>query len=334
MNIKQENQSRKLFIVFFVFGFLASSMFAKTGYLIFRPGAAENLSEMVTVENGEGFENDGNFYLVTVKHQQASPLLVLYALMAPNFDLHRIDKVIPPDMDAEEYQQMMIHVMEESKNLARVIALRRQGFDVPIESDGVKVVEVGKDSPALGILLPGDIIKSVDGEDVFLAEELVRMVQLRPIGDSVTLDIIRDDLEKTVIVKTDSSPEHQDKAAMRVLTHTLNWQPIFPKEIEIETAEIAGPSAGLMFVLEILNQLNSEDIAAGRKIAGTGTINLREEVGAIGGVRQKVVAAEKAGAEFFLVPLDNYAEAVPAARRIVLVPVGTFDEVMQFLQGL
>ncbi|MBS4030954.1 MAG: PDZ domain-containing protein [Clostridiales bacterium] len=326
-------QIRKLFIAVLIGGGLVAILFARTGYLLVRPGSAEDLSKFVTVQNGD-VDDNGTFYLVTVTQQHASPVLMLYAVLAPNVDLQQRRQVIPPGMDPEEYQQLMQRWMEESQNLARVIALRRQGFEVPIESDGVEVVEVGDDSPAKGILQAGDIIRGVDGEPVFLAEELIRMVQLRPIGNPVTLRIIRDSQDETVIVDTTSHTEQPDKAAIRVLIHTLNWQPRLPKEIEIETGEITGPSAGLMFVLEILNQLDPTDIAGGRKIAGTGTINLQEEVGSIGGVRQKVAAAEKAGAEFFFVPLDNFADAQPAARRITLVPVGTLDEALQFLQNL
>lgn len=331
--MSRRHQIRKLFTAVLIVGGLVFFLFSKTGYLLVRPGSAEDLSRFVTIQNGD-VDDNGTFYLVTVTQQHASPILILYALLAPNVDLQQRRQVIPPGMDPEEYQELMQRWMEESQNLARVIALRRQGFEVPIESDGVEVVEVGEDSPAQGILQPGDIIRFVDGEPVFLAEELVRMVQLRPIGNPVTLRIIRNNRDETVTVDTTSHTEQPDKAAIRVLIHTLNWQPRLPKDIEIETGEITGPSAGLMFVLEILNQLDPADIAAGRKIAGTGTINLQEEVGSIGGVRQKVAAAEKAGAEFFFVPLDNFADAQPAARRITLVPVGTLDEALQFLQNL
>jgi PDZ domain-containing protein len=326
-------QIRKPFIASLIVGGLVAIIFARTGYLLVRPGSAEDLSKFVTVQNGD-VDDNGMFFLVTVTQQYASPVLVLYALLAPNVDLQQRRQLIPPGMDSKEYQQLMQRWMEESQNLARVIALRRQGFEVPIDSDGVEVVEVGEDSPAKGILHAGDIIRGVDGEPVFLAEELVRMVQLRPVGNPVLLHILRDNREETVTVDTASHTEQPDKAAIRVLIHTLNWQPRLPKEIEIKTGEITGPSAGLMFVLEILNQLDSSDIAAGRKIAGTGTINLQEEVGSIGGVRQKVAAAEKAGAEFFFVPQENFADAQLAARRITLVPVGSLDEALQFLQDL
>lgn len=308
-------------------------LFARTGYVLMKPGTVENLASLVSVEGAER-ENGGSFYLVTVTQQQASPLLMIYALFAGNVDLAPSRRLIPPGMDMKRYNEMMQRWMEESQNLARVIAFRRAGFFVPITSDGVEVVEVGKDSPAQGILAAHDIILSVDGKQVFLAHELVNIVQLRRIGDPVTLHILRAGRELNVTVPTVSHPEDSDRAALRVLVQTLNWWPQLPRGVEIDAGEITGPSAGLMFVLEILDQLKEQDLSAGRLIAGTGAINLQEQVGSVGGVRQKVAAAEKAGAEYFLVPRENYEEALAVSRKIKLVPVSTLSEALVFLSDL
>ena len=57
--------------------------------------------------------------------------------------------------------------------------------------------------------------------------------------------------------------------------------------MKIDSHEIGGPSAGLMFTLEIYNQLVDEDLTRGHEIAGTGTINEKGEIGPIGGIQQK-----------------------------------------------
>lgn len=323
-------QIRKIIGALIIGGIL---IFARTGYLLVRPGTAEDLAQFVTVVDGDEVDT-GTFYLVTVTQQNASPLLLLYALADPIVDLQPSRRVFPEGMEPEEYRELMRRWMEESQNLSKVIALRRFGVEVPIESDGVEVVNIGDDSPAQGVLQPGDVIVSVDGKAIFLAEELVSRVQLRPIGEPVSLEIIRGGEKMVVTIPSTSHVDQPEKAAIRVMIQTLNWQPQLPREIEIQVGEITGPSAGMMFVLEILNQLEPRDLTAGKKIAGTGTINLKEEVGAIGGVRQKVRAAEKAGAEYFLVPLENYEEAKQAVRTIQLVPVGTLAEAIRFLEDI
>ncbi|MDW7651052.1 MAG: PDZ domain-containing protein [Bacillota bacterium] len=328
--MRKIQQARKILAIIIIAGLL---LFARTGYLLVRPGSAENLTNFVSVDNGDK-DHRGKFFLVTVSQQSASPVLLLYGLINPIIDVQQRREAIPPNMDPEEYRELMQKWMQESQNLAKVIALRRHGIEVPIDSDGVEVVDVGDDSPAKEILQPGDVILSVDGREVLLAEDLVNQVQTRPIGEPVDLEILRDGQKKSVSISTTSHTEQPQKAAIRVLVQTLNWQPQLPVEIEIEVGEITGPSAGMMFVLEILNQLDAGDLTGGKQIAGTGTINLQEEVGPIGGVRQKVRASENAGAQYFLVPQENYEEAKTAARDIQLVPVTTLDEAMRFLNDI
>lgn len=328
--MKRMPRIRKLLAVLIIGSVL---LFAGTGYVMIRPGTVEDLSGFVTVDQGSK-DHEGRFFLVTVTQQSASPLLLLYAILDPAVDLQQKRQLIPPGMDIEEFNDVMRRLMEESQNMARVIALRTYGIDVPIESDGVEVVDIEPDSPAKGLLQPGDIVREVDGKPVFLAQELAGKVQMRPVGEPVNLRILRDGKEKVVAVPTARHPDLPEKAAIRVLIQTLNWQPLLPIDIRMDTGQIAGPSAGLMFVLEILNQLEPVDMTSGRLIAGTGTINLDAEVGPIGGVRQKVIAAEKAGAEFFLVPQENFAEAGKAAGDITLVSVSTLSDALQFLQTL
>jgi PDZ domain-containing protein len=305
----------------------------RTGYHAVMPGSAEDLSRLVRVDNSAGVD-EGTFFLVTVRQQPAPPALFLYALLNPTVELRERRQMIPPGMDPAEYEALLQRMMRESQDLAKVIALRRLGYNVTIESDGVEVVEVGADSPARGMLEPGDIILAVDGQRVVLVDELISRIQRRRVGDPVTLTIRRGALEQEVSISTTRHVEMPEKAAIQVLVQTLNWSPQLPIAVEIETGDISGPSAGLMFVLEILNQLDPGDLTGGRLIAGTGTISLKEEIGGIGGVRQKVVAAEKAGARYFLLPVENCEEARPFARQITLVPVSNLSQVLEFLGNL
>ena len=112
-------------------------------------------------------------------------------------------------------------------------------------------------------------------------------------------------------------------------------QTVFPVDIEIDSQNIGGPSAGLMFTLEIMNQLTDDDLTKGRAIAGTGTIARDGTVGAIGGVKQKVFGAIDAGAEFVLVPAANFPDAVEAAGDdITVIEVATIADALDFLEAL
>jgi PDZ domain-containing protein len=110
-------------------------------------------------------------------------------------------------------------------------------------------------------------------------------------------------------------------------------EPPFP--IEIRAGDVGGPSAGMMHTIAIVDSLTEGELTHGRVIAGTGTIDLDGNVGSIGGIRQKVVAAEAAGAEYILVPEANYESALTAERDdIEIVPVATLDQAISFLESL
>ena len=116
---------------------------------------------------------------------------------------------------------------------------------------------------------------------------------------------------------------------------THNPEFAFPIEIDIDSSNIGGPSAGMMYTLAIINVLSEEDITGGFRIAGTGTISTNGDVGPIGGVRQKVVGATLSGAQYILIPEANYEEALTAEiEGAEIVAVGTIDDALAFLATL
>jgi Lon-like protease len=91
----------------------------------------------------------------------------------------------------------------------------------------------------------------------------------------------------------------------------------------------------MMYTLALIDLLSEGDLTKGYVVAGTGTIEADGSVGGIGGIRQKVVAAEAAGAEYILVPEANYEAALTAERQdIELVSVATIDDALAFFDSL
>ncbi|RQD77842.1 MAG: PDZ domain-containing protein [Candidatus Syntrophonatronum acetioxidans] len=315
-----------LLVVLFILSF-----FLQSNYFVIKPGKVENLNDIIGVENVGDQKEEGAFYLVTVAQQPANIFLFLNSFIDPSMDLIPRWRVFPPHMDPEEYNEIMRQWMIDSQHLSKVIALERSGFHIPIKSDGIMVVDLMEDSPALNILEPGDIIKKIDGEEVFMAEELVQKVQGKPIGSKVSLTFEREGETFTEDFFTGSHAEDEERSVLGIYVRSLDWEPELPVDITIETGDIAGPSAGFMFVLEIMNQLSEEDLSGGKKISGTGTINMEKEIGSIGGVKQKIKAAERIGVDIFFVPQDNMEEARRAARNIKLVKVRSLDDVLHYL---
>ncbi len=307
--------------------------YIRIDYYVIRPSRAVDLRDLISVENYR--ENDrAGIYLLTVTQQRASLLTAAYGYLHPHMDLNPVERVIPLDMDEEEHRKLLVEQMAESRHLAQVVALRRGGFDVEIISDGVEVIGFLDDAPAKDFLKENDLIIYVEDNPVYLATEVPLLVQDRNPGEEVILTFIRDEQEKVLSVPTGAHPDDENIPYLGIYIQTLYWEPVIPIEITMDTGKIGGPSAGLMFVLEIMNQVLPGDITGGNDIAGTGTIDLNENVGRVGGIAQKVIAAEKAGIDYFFIPEGNYEEAKKTAQKIELVPVSNLDEVLDFLEKI
>ena len=328
-----KNKKHKVAVIIVILALIGSGFFMRLDYFLIRPSRALDLREIIRVENAD-MDDQGTFYLVTVTQQRASPFTFIYGYLHPYMDLNPAERVIPGGMDESEYRQLLADNMTESRHLAQVVALRRVGFEIDIISDGVEVIGFLDNAPAGGLLELGDKIIFVDENPVFLATEVPVLVQDRLVGTEVQLSIIRDGQLMDLTVPTGPSPDNEEIPVIGIFIKTLPWEPVIPIDISFNTGRIGGPSAGLMFVLEIINQYLPEDITAGKTIAGTGTIDLNENIGRIGGVVQKVIAAEKAGADYFLVPEGNYEQAKKVARKVELIPVANLEEALNFLGSL
>ncbi|MGI6097737.1 MAG: PDZ domain-containing protein [Dethiobacteria bacterium] len=313
---------------------IGCNFYIQNNFYLLKPGSLENLAQMVNIGEKSGAKNEEGFYLVTAAQQRANLPLLIYALFNPTIDIRKKASFIPSGMTIEEYKELMRQWMKESQLMAKVIALRRLGYDVEIVSKGIEVVGFLEKSPAKGILQKGDIIKAVNGTPVSLVDEVIAKVQELPIGETVSLTVERGLETFELVMPTTSDSEEPDKAALRVYICSLNREAKLPLEIEIDTGQIGGPSAGLMFVLEIVNQLTAGDLTGGYKIAGTGTININEKIGTIGGVKQKIAAAEMAGVDYFFVPKGNYELAKASAKEVNVIPVTELEEVLIFLDSL
>jgi PDZ domain-containing protein len=294
-----------LIIVGSIQGYLARN------YLVIGPGPVQKLEEMVTVETGKK-DAEGAFLLTAVTSAPAGIPSWIAAVVSPDIDIAKRAQEIPKGMDIERYISIMDSLMRESQVVAGAVALERLGFPVRVETV-VRIEAVLANSPARGILEQGDIILAVDDRRVATADEAVKVISQRTPGAEALLTISRQGKVNTFQVGTGPHPEDRARAAVGILvSSSLSYD--LPLNIEIDSRNVKGSSAGLMFTLEILNQLDPVDLTGGQMIAGTGTIGLDGVVGPIAGVKQKLVAAERGGAGYFLVPMENLEAAEEIAK--------------------
>ena len=302
-------------------------------YYVVSPGIAKTIAPMIEIE-GQSYSNQGKIMLTTVSMKQANTVdYVWIKLFKPNlYELQSMD-FLPEDIDMEEYFGLMREMMKESQLKAQAVALKNLDYNPQITGEGVKIVQVLEKSNAYGKLKEGDIIVGVDGERVQLLTETVDKIQNRKLGAKAEVTIKRGEKEKNFAIKTKALQENSNKPSLGVLITPYKRKYNFPIKININAGKIGGPSAGSMFALEIYNQLTVEDITKGAKIAGTGTIALDGSIGAIDGIKQKIVAAKEEGAQVFFVPVGNWEAAQEMKdQEIKLVKATSFADIISYLK--
>jgi len=226
-------------------------------------------------------------------------------------------------------------MLDDSEATALTVGLQLAGYPTPLVGKGVAVLDIVPESHANSILQVDDVITGLNGKPVQTTSDLIQLIQAQPPDATVTLDVQRGDekLQVGVPLMAPASPDEKPKIGISIASAGFDFKPPFP--VSIETQKInGGPSAGMMFTLTVYNLLTADDLSGGRKIAGTGTINLDGTVGPIGGVKQKVFAAEGVGATYFLCPVDNYADALSVAKKIQVVKIAMVQQAIDFLRGL
>ncbi len=298
-------------------------------YLAYSPGPVSDAGDVVVAEGVETFPSEGELLMLTVSSQDVNIFEAVVAGVDPGIDLVRRDAVRRADESDDEYRERVLAQMDTSQEVAIEVALGYLGHEmVPV---GVLITEVSEDVPAAEVLQPGDIIETVDGSEIVSFEDLTSALDGLQPGDVIEVEVARGDKSMKMSVEMAAAPE-DGGAVIGVRVHQLD-EPPFP--ISLETGVVGGPSAGMMQTIAIIDALTEGDMTMGRVVAGTGTINSDGTVGSIGGIRQKVVAAEAAGAEFMLLPERNYERALTAERdSMELIPVASVDEALAFFDSL
>jgi Lon-like protease len=289
------------------------------------------IDNVVLLDGAEGFDPDGELMMLTVSVQGVNAYELLAAAADPTIDLLRQERLRAPDESDEEYRERGLQQMDQSKENAIAVALERIGGDLVIGSDGVEVVDLVEGAPAASVLQIGDIVTRVEGVEISVAQDIGQLLADNVPGDSVAITVQRQGETLELEIELTGAEDDPNRALVGILAQTVN--PQYP--VDINSANVGGPSAGLMYALGIIDVLTPGDITNGHVVAGTGTIAPDGSVGGIGGIRQKVVAAEAAGAEIVLVPASNYEDALTApADDIEIVAVATIDEALSYLESL
>lgn len=325
---------------------LAFCLLVPLPYYVEVPGGAFDINQVMTI-NGKTDKNKGSYNFVAVELRPGTVFNLAYSWF--NKDTTEIvsKKEMTGGASTKDYNLMNQYYMENSQNTAIYQALKLAGKKVKLDYKGVYVLNIADNSTFKGTLNIADTVTGINGKSFKSSKDLVKYVTGLKLGSRVTVQYTSQDKKKSSKGKVVKLTNGKNGIGITLTDHT---EVSSPEKVKFSTQGVGGPSAGLMFTLSIYDQLNKKDLLKGRMIAGTGTIEPDGSVGDIGGVSQKVVSADKSGAEIFFVPDNpvaeankkyyprgnNYQEAKKMAKKIgskmKIVPVKTAQEAIDYLE--
>lgn len=294
-------------------------------------GGILDISDKIVVDNG--YESEGTFHMAYVSEFNANIPTLVMAFLNPNWDILKKEEIM---LENETYEDVYFRdrmLLEEANQAAVMLAYQEANKYVQIVKQNLYIIYV--DVEADTDLKVGDKIVAVNGAFVSSKEELDHVIQSTSIHDTLSFLVLNDGVEVERYARV------RDVDGKKIVGVMLSEQ----KELDMDPQVTfsfkeseTGPSGGLMMTLAIYNSLVPDDLTMGKKIAGTGTIDVFGNVGSIGGVKYKLSGAVKQNADLFFVPLgENYDEAIRLKEEhdydIEIVGVQTFDEALHYLKN-
>ena len=317
------------------------------------PGSAEQVSNRLSFDKAALSK--------VMRYPAKTPVLFVTAFGSKLTALDAFAGALDKDVDVQTYkerygtstpteqQRLGYQSMTTAKQIAEYVAYTRLGLDASFVYGDIIIEElVCLENPgpmsACKQLQLGDTITTLDGEPTPTLLDLAPLMADKKPGDIVTLTIkpanlpegsSLEDVKRIQLIADPDTPTRPIIGFIPADTRTVQ----LPFEVDIDTDQIGGPSAGLAFTLALLDELTPGDLMGGVKVAATGTIEEDETVGAIGALAQKAVAVKAAGAKVFLVPKGQSEEELADARRaagpsVRIEPVADLTEALAILESL
>jgi PDZ domain-containing protein len=305
---------------------------APSGDYLLLPDEAHPVAPLVTVEKPKRGGGKDGIYFVDLLQRRATLLESIFPSIRDGATLVPEDLVNPHGIAESVRRQADLGQMARSQEIAAAVALEELGYHVKINENGAFVTTVYSGLPALGKVVPGEVIVAVDGQPVRSTTDLQRLIGERPPGTTITLTLRGSERRRRVRLTTAANPADETRSVIGVLVEPAADIRL-PLEVSIDAGNIGGPSAGLAFALDVMEKLG-RDVDGGRKVAATGELSLDGSVQRIGGIKQKTIGARAADVDVFLVPAENAAEARAYADGLKIVPVRSVEQAVRALGEL
>ncbi len=344
-------------------GLIAAGLFVPTSYTTFGPGSLWPTEQEIEVEGQQAYDSAGEIRFVTVSVKRASAFELVRAYLDDTIDIRDFEESYPTG-DPKAERVINLKKMDDAKLTALLVAFDELGLPATLTGTGAFIEAVVESMPAFGKLEQGEVIVGVDSKEIATQDDLTDALAEKTPGDAVSLTVRGvDDKTRQVDVVLAAAPnsepddghpdsetegdeidankdggdESESKRGLLGISVTTADQDLeIPFDIELDSGDVTGPSAGLAWTLGVIDRLSPEDLTNGKLVAATGTIRADGSVGTIGGIAQKVKAAISGHADVFLYPDDTDPADVARMTEIAdghleLQPVDSVDEALDFL---
>lgn len=312
--------------------------------------------DVIEVSGAPSYKTFGKMNMTTVSvsggpYTELSGAEAFYGWLA--FDGNR-SLVVPtdalyPHVSHEQATAATGAQMADSQTQAKVAAMRQ--LKMPV-TEKVQVLSTVEGSPAASVLKGDDRIVKVGEKQIETLTDVPKAVNASN-GSPIDVTVERGGKQQTFKL----TPVRASDDSRWILGAGLKQSYDLPAHVQYNLDGVGGPSAGLMLALGTVDKLSEGTLLADEDaggdpyrsyISGTGTIDANGKVGAIGGIKYKILATGRYGARYFLAPkencdsivkmqaedpaLFNYYHAGQVKGEMVVIPVSTLEEAVKTVE--
>jgi Lon-like protease len=303
-------------------------------YYAVTPGTAQSVQQFITVPADKAHPVAHPVLLTDVEIGRVTALDYLFYKLQSNVDLEKVVAVTGGTAPSQLNDQGTLE-MSQAEVDAKTSALRRLGYKVTATPSGAVIAGTYPGTPAYPVLEVGDVISAVDGTPTLTADALTSALHHYHAGQTIVLTVRKGGTAPPAPESITLKDTTINIGAAKPITLDLGIQVedqvdySFPFPVHIDVTNIGGPSAGLAMTLGVIDALTPGSLTGGHTVAATGTMDSQGNVGDVGGVPQKTIAVENAGASIFLVPPQEYKAAMSKDRPgLKIYAVSTLDQAL------
>lgn len=326
-----------MFLYLFIIGITTISINVFTGedYYLLTPGEINRVDNVIKVDT---IHDAGEIYTVSV--YEFRRISIIQYWIANNSSKYFVGEDRASYMSNDELYIQGTIMKDNSITNSIIVAYEEaskinENVEIDYEFVGIIVHSISEESK--GDLQQSDIITKINGNSFTNYDEYAQLINNAKINTNIEITLLRNNKEMTIQTSFYSSEGNLYLGVNGYEHYKINSA---TPNYETFSNQTTGPSGGFMQTLAIYNALTAKDITGGKRLVGTGTINVNGSVGIIGGISQKVITANTFNADYMFVPPANYDDALEQYYKIKNpsfpepIAINNFTEVIAFLEGL